>query len=152
MKFLTPTSPEWPSMWEALADATGDYADCCPETGECWQYMGTVLDPTFSTPTLVHQFRHRDRPAEAKTIGGFDCRGRFYLDLHAETLDLVRVTCHEYRDPDRIPAALTSAEAIKRARDEAQRIEYPDHVPFRESECGGAFDGFSVSSDADPGL
>lgn len=27
-----------------------------------------------------------------------------------------------------------------------------ESIPFNEAECGGAFDGFSVSSDADPGL
>lgn len=27
-----------------------------------------------------------------------------------------------------------------------------DIVPFSESDCGGAFDGTSVTSDADPGL
>jgi hypothetical protein len=26
------------------------------------------------------------------------------------------------------------------------------HAPFDESQCGGVYDGFSVSSDADPGL
>lgn len=32
------------------------------------------------------------------------------------------------------------------------RMPRPRFVPFAPEECGGAFDGFTVSSDADPGL
>ena len=33
-----------------------------------------------------------------------------------------------------------------------KQIEIPAAVEFDESQCGGAFDGFTVTSDADPGL
>jgi len=33
-----------------------------------------------------------------------------------------------------------------------ERSEPRPSVPFDERECGGAFDGFCVTSDADPGL
>lgn len=94
--YLTNTSPEWPAMWEALADATGDYADCCPETGECWRYMVTVDGS--------HQFRHRHRPQFRKNgtpitpIKGFAGQhwDRVYLDINAETLQVSRVNVLPY--------------------------------------------------------
>ena len=94
--FLSCTDPEWPRMWEALADATGDYADCCPETGEVWQYMGTVnrdrpaIGSTLPLTVVVHEFRHRHRPRQIRPgraqINGFatDTRGkRVYLWIAA---------------------------------------------------------------------
>lgn len=33
-----------------------DFAEECSETGEVWQYMGTVVPPVGM---IVHQFRHR---------------------------------------------------------------------------------------------
>ena len=32
-----------------------------------------------------------------------------------------------------MPSGLTTADALQRARDEAQRIEYPDHCPISTS-------------------
>ena len=45
-------------------------------------------------------------------------------------------------------------DSIHGATDEerARRVEIPDRVVFDESQCGGAFDGNQVISDADPGL
>lgn len=88
--YLTTTSPEWPAMWEALADATGSYADCNPENGECWQYMGTHKGR--------HEFRHRERPESCRPIHGYCGKhaGRVYLHLDAATLQVVFVTAERY--------------------------------------------------------
>lgn len=98
MTHLTPTSPAWPAMWDALAEATGDYADCCPETGEVWQYMGTDGG--------IHCFRHRHRPERDAAgrvlppIKGFAGRhvDRVYLHMDAETLRVVKVSVRAYLD------------------------------------------------------
>lgn len=148
-QFLSPTSVGWAPMWEALCDAAGSYGDCNPENGECWQYMGTHGG--------CHQFRHRDRPRGCRPISGFAGQGdhveRVYLHMDAETLEVRRVIVKRYTNPiaGDVPAGLTTADAISRARRESQRIEYPDHVPMR-GDYGGAFDGIRVTSDADPGL
>jgi len=92
MAWLSPSDPEWDRAWHALADAVGDYSDECPETGERWQYMGTVqtsLPAIGSNPLIacVHQFRHRHRSWKARpAIKGFcgDSRGcRVYVDIGA---------------------------------------------------------------------
>jgi hypothetical protein len=53
-------------------------------------------------------------------------------------------------------AARTMAEAGKRLQSMRDRCPgrpaLRSPVAFNESDCGGAFDGFTVSSDADPGL
>lgn len=72
------THPEWPVAWASLADLTGDYADCNPDNGECWQYMGSVR--YFGI--WAHEFRHRCRPntANRRRHSG---TGRCYLSLPA---------------------------------------------------------------------
>ncbi len=81
---LTGDNPELDRAWGYLRDLAGDYSDRCPETGECWQYMGTVQQPGGQT---VHQFRHRSRPQDARRISLL-ARGpiegsRVYLDIAA---------------------------------------------------------------------
>jgi hypothetical protein len=85
-------SPEWTVMWENLKAASGDYSERCPETNECWQYMGTThidrpnIGSLLPIAVCVHQFRHRHRPADAKPIEGFagdSRRCRVYLDIMA---------------------------------------------------------------------
>ena len=160
---LSTTSPEWPAMWDALARATGDYADCCPETGECWQYMGTYDG--------AHKFRHRHRPQyiqgrPIKPIERFAGQhwDRVYLDLDAETLEVTRVHVKRYPAVETI-AQFEDSSPECYERPSHQRMNCPrccgDH-PLRdcprpdqeqfEANCGGSFDGFGVSSDADPGL
>lgn len=109
-------------MWGALADATGDYADCCPETGEVWQYMGTYDG--------VHQFRHRHRPESCPPIKGYAGKhaGRVYLHIHTVTLRVTRVN---------VSGSLSTSYEQR-------------HIP--REDYSGAFDGFHVTSDADPGL
>ena len=166
MTHLSTTSPEWPAMWDALARATGDYADCCPETGECWQYMGTYDG--------AHQFRHRHRPQiiqgrPIKPIEGFAGQhwDRVYLHLDAETLEVARVHVVPYLDDK--PSDYTHAGGRPTREDlsgpDHQRMNcprccgnhplrdcpHPDQEQF-EANYGGSFDGFSVTSDADPGL
>jgi hypothetical protein len=137
---LTTTSPAWPAMWEALADATGDYADCNPDNGESWQYMGTYDG--------VHQFRHRHRPETARPITGFAGRhvDRVYLHIDAATLRVIRVHVNRYLDA---PAESHSGHVVRPAST-PQTI--PDTRDCSGSDYGGAFDGINVISDADPGL
>ena len=59
LTFVDRGSDEWLRMWSKLAamqfgEWRGDTRCECPETGETWQYMGT-LDG-------VHEFRHRNHP------------------------------------------------------------------------------------------
>jgi len=154
MTHLSTTSEQWPAMWDALRDATGDYADCCPETGECWQYMGTYGGN--------HEFRHRHRPKSARAITGqseayYD---RVNLRIDAKTLEVANVGCQKYMPQVKIwpkpPSALADSRAIGERTEAGREQNRLDAIRrARESDnhtYGGAFDGFSVSSDADPGL
>lgn len=136
-EFLSTTSPGWPAMWEALADATGDYADCNPESGECWQYMGTYDG--------AHQFRHRHRPITARAIKGFaePYYDRVNLHLDSTTLKVKRVGCQKYGPVVSIPAGLADSRAIGE-RTEAGREA--NRLALR----GNSYD--FEPSDADPGL
>lgn len=113
-------------MWDALARATGDVEDLNPDSNEVWQFMGTYNG--------LHQFRHRHRPRTARAIPGWGTAwDRVYLDLSVDTLAVVRVQSRIY------PPA--EPEAPIRCTTDRTGSDY-----------GGAFDGFTVSSDADPGL
>jgi hypothetical protein len=76
---ISTTHPEWPNAWESLCDLTGDYADCHPSNGECWQYMGSVA---YRPGFWGHEFRHRDRPATANRQR-YSGTGRCYVRLPA---------------------------------------------------------------------
>ena len=56
--FVDADDPEWAVMWEALRERDGDTVARNPESGECWQYMGTWMPGDVA----VHSFRHRDHP------------------------------------------------------------------------------------------
>ena len=138
---LSETSPLWPAMWDALADLTGDYADCNPDSGEYWQYMGTYDN--------VHQFRHRHRPESCPPIKGFAGKhcDRVYLNLNADTLEAVRLHVKRYDAPqDRLMNCPRCA-----GNHPLRDCPQPDREQF-EQHCSGAFDGYVVTSDADPGL
>lgn len=58
MAWVEQGDPEWERMWSALAER-GEAIDVPdPDSGECWQYMGTV--PVKGS--WCHQFRHRCHP------------------------------------------------------------------------------------------
>ncbi len=54
-KLLRPSRPIWNTVWENLAQRYGGTACKDEETGEVWQYMGSVL----KGDQVEHQFRHR---------------------------------------------------------------------------------------------
>ena len=65
--FLAMGSDEWDRAWTALARDTvnrkvaGDKQTAThPETGECWQYMGTHYSRSHGG--WIHDFRHRRHP------------------------------------------------------------------------------------------
>lgn len=60
---------EWARAWDKLEKdpinyAVGTYrkAAACPDSGETWQYMGTVLIKQDGGMDWVHEFRHRHHP------------------------------------------------------------------------------------------
>ena len=62
--------PEWDLAWDrmaadginaGLADPFGAW---CKESGECWQYMGSVRDAAGNR----HDFRHRHHPAVNRRV------------------------------------------------------------------------------------
>lgn len=59
MKFLKLQSPTWELVWDRLVLAFGDKECQHKETGEVWQYMGTVIKDGIGE----HQFRHRQLPS-----------------------------------------------------------------------------------------
>jgi hypothetical protein len=63
---LTPRSKEWSAAWDALADFTGDddYEAEDAETGEVWQYVGTVR----IAREWRHEFRHRFHPKAQERV------------------------------------------------------------------------------------
>ena len=60
MGLAAPKSREWHCAWKGLAEVTGDddFTALDPESGEVWQYMGSVLYGR----SWVHTFRHRCHP------------------------------------------------------------------------------------------
>ena len=62
------------------------------------------------------------------------------------TPDTFNLTAEQALDGERVARELAQAAA---ARAEAARQQRP---LFDEADCGGVFDGFTVTSDADPGL
>ncbi len=61
---VDPAEPEWVVLWEALETDKGDTRAEDPESGEVWQYMGTVT----GTCGFVHQFRHQCHPDYGRKI------------------------------------------------------------------------------------
>jgi len=64
--YLNHKKVEWARAWNRLSRApinravgTDRKASYCPESGETWQYMGTVL---VEDSGWVHEFRHRHHP------------------------------------------------------------------------------------------
>lgn len=52
---LVPDTPEWDRAWSALGDPVAED----PDSGETWQYMGSVRQ---SDGLWYHEFRHRCLP------------------------------------------------------------------------------------------
>ncbi len=71
--------------------------------------------------------------------------GRAYEAGSEEQANEPERFCFDCRKPDRNPSE------IAQARERGRKLGY-DIPRFREEECGGAFDGNRVISDADPGL
>ena len=67
LSYLIPCdSPtEFDFGWRQLDAIAGSMVDHNPNSKEIWQYMGTVVmtDCDGSPVVIVHQYRHRDRPA-----------------------------------------------------------------------------------------
>lgn len=89
-RLMTCTNPEWPRMWDCLFALTKSYTDLNPEAHEAWQYTGSYWKdygpPEDGMPrrVLIHEFRHRNRPATAKPIPGVPrSSGRLVLHLAA---------------------------------------------------------------------
>ena len=87
---VTREHPEWDRMWLSLYGLTGSFADENEVSGERWQYMGTfwrmrpAIGALLPLNLLVHEFRHRDRPASCPPIRGVGrSHGRLVLHLTA---------------------------------------------------------------------
>lgn len=59
IKFVKENSPTHTRMWDEIKTKFGDVACLCPNTGEVWQYMGSLIDPLTNLQEVEHQFRHR---------------------------------------------------------------------------------------------
>ena len=123
--YLTPdqTPEEWSFAWAGLARLGFD-VDLRDESGEVWQYMDTCRD---NGGQLWHEFRHR-----------------FYTPAQKRVYARVRAsddyqTAHPAPKPEP-PAPLPPVRPVW------------DCPAFDERDCSGAFDGITVTSDADPGL
>ena len=64
------------------------------------------------------------------------------------TPDTFTLAAQQALDGERIARELAAAEDARRATERQQRPLFE----FDEADCGGVFDGFSVTSDADSGL
>lgn len=64
------------------------------------------------------------------------------------TPDTFTLASEQGLDGERIARELAAAEAARRAAARRQRPLFD----FDPADCGGVFDGFTVTSDADPGL
>ena len=54
---------EWAYAWERLSTTTpDDKAEACPHCSEVWQYMGSILEQSTKSATILHEFRHRHHP------------------------------------------------------------------------------------------
>ena len=59
---LDPSSPEWSYLWSRLGP---DPEQLDQDSGEVWQYMGTVIPPDGNP---YHEMRHRCHPNFGKRI------------------------------------------------------------------------------------
>ena len=75
MVWLDSEDPRWTEAWAGLETEFGDRVAESLTTGECWQYMGSVVrENPGSWPArqfanierLVSQFRHRDFDGERR--------------------------------------------------------------------------------------
>lgn len=75
MAWLERGAPGWREAWEGLARLgyvvpTDHEEKSCPachlESGECWQYMGTIT--RGGDPVAVHEFRHRAYPPTGERV------------------------------------------------------------------------------------
>lgn len=64
LKFMEPESEEWHAAWAALKAEWGDTVQECPDTGECWQYMGTERH----AGKWYWTFRHRNQPSVQERV------------------------------------------------------------------------------------
>jgi hypothetical protein len=60
--FLEVGCEEWEKAWNSLKEEFEDTSCECPQTGEVWQYMGT-MKKVFG---YVHSFRHRSLNGERR--------------------------------------------------------------------------------------
>ena len=59
MAFLREDSASWHDAWAHLELTYGELASSMSAHGECWQYMGSIVNGV----TARHQFRHRQLPS-----------------------------------------------------------------------------------------
>lgn len=86
--FIDRGDPEWDVMWSRLTQIFGDPVCEDPDTGEVWQYMGTVERPGGG---WRHEFRHRSIPwpllrrlhHHGMALALSPSERRQYLHLHA---------------------------------------------------------------------
>lgn len=81
---VSEASPEWDLMWAALAVTERGASDPTvrrnPESGECWQYMGTSFRGRTSGS---HCFRHRDHPDTGDRVyRNIAASASFVADFH----------------------------------------------------------------------
>lgn len=115
--------PECDRLWAALAAQGEDIDAEDPLCFERWQYMGTWRLPGG----WVHQFRHRHHPRT---------QARVYRDVPVAGEALGWLQRND---------SLADRAAAERARQQCQTWQ-------SDVDYSGAFDGFRVTSDADPGL
>lgn len=66
---VMPDDAEWDAMWRVVAEQYGDASCLDKETGEQWQYMGSIADDGCRITTIIgwrHEFRHRNLPLTGK--------------------------------------------------------------------------------------
>lgn len=138
-------TPGWESCWALLRAQWQDIAAENEHNGERWQHMGVWLSDDGSTWRV--QFRHRDHPTTGK---------REYCEYALSAEDVLAYLPQTHKDEQvRRVQERARAKELERRRTMAYassaRVRlFPSR--FREEDCGGAFDGINVTSDADPGL
>ena len=62
--FISPDTDadEWAYAWDRVTRSPDDREETCPDCGEVWHYICSVVETIGRRATILHHFRHRHHP------------------------------------------------------------------------------------------
>lgn len=131
-------------VWAAVRTARG-FSDGYGASLRAW------LDSPGAASVLAIAARFELENGHKFTSGNEGTAGNGWF-IEARTINGSRICNFWFPEVPRLPSPYTYREAIAAGGQDRTPKREPLPVQFNESECGGVFDGNTVTSDADPGL